>query len=193
MAFMYAPMFHPAMKFVMPARRALGFRTFFNILGPMCNPAGVKRYVIGAFSKKVAEQMAMILSNLDTEFAYTFNSHDGLDEVSTTSDANIFEIKDHMVSTAFNFSADSLGFNRVEMSELIGGGAEENAEIFRNILSDKATAAQRDIVILNATFAIQASGKVNSLLEARELAEESLYSGAAKRVFESFIQATNEV
>jgi anthranilate phosphoribosyltransferase len=193
MAFMYAPMFHPAMKYVMPARRALGFRTFFNILGPMCNPAGVKRYVIGAFSKEVAEKMAKILSNLDTEFAYTFNSHDGLDEVSTTSQAEIFELKDSVASTAITFEPESLGFDRVDMDQLMGGDAEQNAEIMTSILDDEATPAQRDIIILNATFAIQASGKVGSLIEAKELAEESLFSGKAKEVFDNFIQATNNV
>lgn len=193
MAFMYAPMFHPAMKYVMPPRRELGFRTFFNILGPMCNPAGVNRYMIGAFNKKVAEQMAMILSNLDTEFAYTFNSLDGLDEISTTSEANIFEVQDHMVSTAFTFSPDSLGFDRMQVTDLLGGDSKKNAEIFTNILNDKATPAQRDIVILNATFAIQVSGKVNSLVEAKEMAEESLYSGAAAKMASDFIEATNEV
>lgn len=193
MAFMFAPMFHPAMKYVMPARRALGFRTFFNILGPMSNPAGVKRYVIGAFSKEVAEKMAHILANLDTEFGYTFNSHDGLDEVSTTADAEIFEIKDSLISESLSFSPESLGFQRVNMNTLTGGSPEVNGEIFDSILDNKATKAQKEIILLNATFAIQASGKVETLKEAKELAIDSLASGKARTIFNHFVEATQSI
>lgn len=193
LAFMYAPMFHPAMKYVMPARRALGFRTFFNILGPMCNPAGVRRYVIGAFSKEVAEKMAHILANLETDFAYTFNSHDGLDELSLTSRADVFELQESVLSTSILFDPVSLGFEKVDMASLIGGKAEENAQIFLNILDNNATIPQRDIIVLNAAFAIQASGKVVSLAEAKILAEESLESGRARTVFNQFIEATQSV
>jgi len=193
MAFMFAPMFHPAMKYVMPARRALGFRTFFNVLGPLCNPAGVKRYVVGAFSKDVAEKMAYILANLDTEFGYTFNAHDGLDEVSTTADSEIFEIKDNLISESVLFYPESLGFQRVDMNSLVGGSPDINAEIFNNILDNKATLPQKEIALLNATFAIQASGKVETLIEAKELAIDSLESGKARTMFNSFVEATNSV
>ncbi len=191
MAFMFAPMFHPAMKYVMPARRALGFRTFFNILGPLCNPARVKRYVIGAFSKDVAEKMAHILANLDTDYGYTFNSHDGLDEVSTTSDSEIFEIKESLISESILFTPESLGFHRVDMDTLHGGLPDMNAEIFNNILDNKATQAQKEIILLNATFGIQASGKVETLIEAKELAIDSLESGKARKLFNHFVEATN--
>lgn len=193
MAFMFAPMFHPAMKYVMPARRALGFRTFFNVLGPLCNPAGVKRYVVGAFNKETAEKMAHILANLDTEFGYTFNSHDGLDEVSTTSDVEIFEIKDSLISESISFSPESIGFQRVEMNRLLGGSPDINADIFNNILNNSATQAQKEIALMNATFAIQASGKVETLLEAKELAVDSLESGNARKMFNHFVEATNSV
>lgn len=193
MAFMFAPMFHPAMKYVMPARRALGFRTFFNILGPLSNPAGVNRYVIGAFSKDVAQKMVRILAKLNTEFAYTFNSYDGLDELSTTSDAEVFEVKDSVASQAIVFSPESLGFQRVDMDDLLGGTPELNAEIFSSILNNSSTEAQKEIVVLNSTFAIQASGKVESLNEAKDLAIDSLESGKAKKLFEHFVEATNSI
>jgi anthranilate phosphoribosyltransferase len=193
LAFMYAPMFHPAMKYVMPARRALGFRTFFNILGPMCNPAGVKRYVIGAFSKDVAEKMAHILANLHTSFAYTISSQDGLDELSLTARAEVYEIKDSMVSSSILFDPESLGFERVDMVELLGGDASENAQIFENILENDATDAQRNIVLLNAAFAIQAAGKVSTLAEAKVLAEESMESGRARQMLDNYIEITNYV
>ncbi|MGN8226491.1 anthranilate phosphoribosyltransferase [Gracilimonas sp. BCB1] len=192
MAFMFAPMFHPAMKYVMPTRRELGFRTFFNILGPMVNPADVQRYVIGAFSKEVAEKMVHILANLDTDFAYTFNAHDGLDEVSLTSQSEIFELKDKVVSTSILFDPESMGFNKVEMDDLMGGGKEENADILTSIMANKATEAQQNIALLNATFAIQASGKVDKLEEAKELAVDALESGKARKMLNDFIDATND-
>lgn len=192
MAFMFAPMFHPAMKYVMPTRRELGFRTFFNILGPMVNPAGVQRYVIGAFSKEVAGKMIQILANLDTEFAYTFNAHDGLDEVSLTGKSEIFELKDKIVSESTVFEPESIGFEKVKMESLMGGGRSENAQILKNIMANKATQAQQDIVLLNATFAIQGSGKVESLTEAKELATEALKTGKARKLFNDFVDATND-
>ncbi|MBO6535915.1 MAG: anthranilate phosphoribosyltransferase [Balneolaceae bacterium] len=192
-AFMFAPMFHPAMKYVMPARRALGFRTFFNILGPMCNPAGVRRYVIGAFSKEVAEKMAHILANLETEFAYTVNSHDGLDELSLTSGADVFELKDSILSMPILFEPESLGFEKCSMADITGGDVHENAQIFENILDNNATQAQRDIVLLNAAFGIQASGKVSSLGEAIILAEESLESGKARDIFNNYVEVSRNV
>jgi len=193
MAFMYAPMFHPAMKYVMKPRREIGFRTFFNILGPMANPAGVKKYVIGAFSKRVAENMIKILSNLDTEFAYTFNAHDGLDEVSITSRTEIFELKDQLASSAVLFEPESLGFKKAPLSALMGGDKEKNAHILRNIMAEKADQPKRDIVLLNATFAIHASGKAETLDEAKEMALHSLETGKAAKVLDMFIEATNDI
>jgi anthranilate phosphoribosyltransferase len=180
------------MKYVMPTRRELGFRTFFNILGPMVNPAGVQRYVIGAFNKEVAEKMVHILANLDTDFAYTFNAHDGLDEVSLTSQSEIFELKDKVVSTSIIFDPESIGFKKVEMDALMGGGKEENARILKNIMSGEATEAQQNIALLNATFAIQASGKVDKLEEAKELAVDALESGKARKMLNDFVDATND-
>lgn len=192
MAFMFAPMFHPAMKYVMPTRRELGFRTFFNILGPMANPAGVQRYIIGAFNKEVAEKMVHILANLDTDFAYTFNAHDGLDEVSLTSQSEIFELKDKVVSSSIIFDPESIGFQKVSMDELMGGGKEKNGEILINIMANKATEAQQNIALLNAAFAIQASGKVDKFEEGKQLAEEALKSGKARKMLNDFIDATND-
>lgn len=192
-AFMYAPIFHPAMKYVMPARRALGFRTFFNILGPLCNPAGVKRYVIGAFSKEVAEKIAHILANLCTEFAYTFNSHDGLDELSLTSKAVIFELTDNVISMPILFDPESLGLSYQSMADLIGGDALQNAQIFQNILDNTSTKAQREIIVLNAAFGIHASGQVDGLMEAKKMAIESLESGKARKLYESYKEVTLNV
>lgn len=193
MVFMFAPFFHPAMKHVMPARRAMGLRTFFNILGPLLNPAGVKRQVIGAYSKDAARKIVHILTNLETDFAYTVNAHDGLDEISLSAPSEIFELNHNMVKESTTFDPRSLDFKWAELSELQGGDADHNAGIIRSILADEATDAQRDIILLNATFGIHASGKVDHLEEAKERAIESLKSGEAMKALKRFVEATNDV
>jgi len=192
LAFMFAPNFHPAMKHVMPARRSLGIRTFFNILGPLLNPAGVKRQVVGAYSQEIARKIIHILANLDTEFAYTVNAHDGLDEVSLSAQSEIFELKDRLSTESIIFDPRSLEFEWVKLEELKGGGREKNASIIRDILDDKASEARQNIVLLNATFGIHASGKVDHLSEAKELAIDSLKSGNAAKKLSEFVEATRE-
>lgn len=192
LVFMFAPNFHPAMKHVMPARRGMGIRTFFNILGPLLNPAGVKRQMIGAYNKEVAHQIAKILVNLDTEFAYTVNAHDGLDEVSLSAQSEIFELNNRMITGSVVFDPKSLDFEWAAPEDLKGGDAEHNADIIRSILNGTATDAQRNIILLNATFGIHASGKVDHLNEAKELAEESLKSGNAKKSLDRFVEVTND-
>lgn len=190
LVFMFAPHFHPAMKHVMRARRTLGIRTFFNILGPLLNPAGVKRQVIGAYNKDVARQIAYILAKLDTDFAYTVNAHDGLDEVSLSAQSEIFELNGSMVKEATTFDPRSLEFEWADLSELKGGDAEYNADIIRSIMDNEATEPQQNVVLLNAAFGIHASGKVDHLSEARKLAAESLKSGKAREALNDFVQAT---
>lgn len=192
MAFMYAPFFHPAMKHVMPARQSLGIRTFFNILGPLLNPAGVKRQMVGAYSREVARQIVHILANLDTKFAYAVNAHDGLDEVSISAQSEIYELNEQLVSESFLFDPRSLDFEWAELEDLQGGDAEYNAGIIRSIMKNEAEAPQRDIVLLNAAFGIHASGKVKHLEEARDLAVDSLESGDALKALNRFVEATND-
>lgn len=193
MAFMFAPNFHPAMKHVMPARRALKIRTFFNMLGPLLNPAGVRFQVIGAFSKKAAEQMIQILANLQTENAFTVSAHDGLDEISLASQSEIFELKSHLSGDSITFDPDSLGYTRVDPGSLLGGDAVKNAKIIRQIVDGESTEAQRNIVELNAAFAIRAANKAESLEEGRELAKESLDSGTAAQKLDLFISESQKI
>ncbi len=193
MAFMFAPNFHPAMKHVMPARKALGIRTFFNILGPLLNPADVKRQVVGAYSKDVAGTMVQILGNLDTERAYTLSAHDGLDEVSITSSTEIFELQSSITNEPALFDPRSLDFQLVAMEDLLGGDTARNAAIIRSILDHQSTDAQRDVVLINAAFGIHVSGQAKSLEEAVGMAMESVKSGAAKKKLEQFAEATQDV
>lgn len=193
MAFMYAPNFHPAMKHVMPARRALKIRTFFNILGPLVNPADVKCQMIGAFNKETARKMIQILGNLHTENAYTVNAHDGLDEISTASQSEIFELKTHLSGNSVTFDPESLGYEKSAPQDLLGGDAEKNAEILINILEGRSTQAQRDIAELNATFAIRASNVTDDLNEAKEMASKSIDSGEARKKLDQFISESKTI
>jgi anthranilate phosphoribosyltransferase len=193
MVFMFAPLFHPAMKHVMPARKALGMRTFFNILGPLLNPAGVKRQVIGAYSKEVARDMARILANLDTDYAITLHAHDGLDEVSLTTLTETFELKHSVSSDGIRFDPADLGYPRYTEEDFKGGDAQVNASIIRAILSGESTQAQHDIVEINAAFGIYSSGKADTLAQARELASHSIRSGAAAASLTSFAVCTTEL
>lgn len=193
MAFMFAPNFHPAMKYVMPARRALKMRTFFNMLGPLLNPAGVKNQVVGAFSREAAGKMIQILANLETDSAFTLSAHDGLDEVSLSSQTEIFELKSNLSRGSTTFDPTSLGYSKVEFDELLGGDAEMNAGILRNIMNGKATVAQRNIVELNAAFAIHSTGKADSLEDAALQASESINSGRAKKKLNLFIETSKKL
>lgn len=193
MAFMFAPNFHPAMKHVMPARRALKIRTFFNMLGPLLNPADVKNQVIGAFSKEAASMMAHILANLSTDRAYTLNAHDGLDELTLTGQSEIFELKTHMTNGSITFDPESLGYKKVKPEALLGGNAKENAEIIKDIMKGEATEAQQNIVTLNAAFAIHAAGAAQSIDEANNKAIRSVESGEANRKLDEFIVESQKI
>lgn len=193
MAFMFAPIFHPALKYVMPARRALKIRTFFNMLGPLLNPADVKNQVIGAFSREAAGQMIHILANLDTESAFTLSAHDGLDEISLTCQTDIFELQSHMSRGAITFDPKSLGYGWVASEELLGGDAAVNAGIIQNIMKGKSTVAQKNIVELNAAFAIRAAHMADSLEEARVKAIKSIESGEAGKKLDLFVKESQKV
>lgn len=193
MAFMFAPNFHPALKYVMPPRRALKIRTFFNMLGPLLNPANVRYQVVGAYSRDAAANMIQILSNLNTENAYTVHAHDGLDEISTTGQSEIFELKSGISSTSVTFDPRSLNYDWSKPDSLLGGDAALNAEILRNIISNQSTKEQRDIVELNAAFAIHAANGASSLEEAKDKAAKSIDGGEAKKKLEIFIRESKKV
>lgn len=193
MAFMFAPNFHPAMRHVMPARKALKIRTFFNMLGPLLNPAGVEHQVVGAFSREAAGLMVQILANLGSKSAFTLSAHDGLDEVSLSSQTEIYELQSHLSGTSTTFDPQSLGYSKVEFRELLGGDADFNAEIIKNIVDGEATPAQRNIAELNAAFAIHVAGAADSLKDAVSMAAESIESGQAKEKLKQFIDTSQKI
>ncbi|MEX0945418.1 MAG: anthranilate phosphoribosyltransferase [Balneolaceae bacterium] len=193
MAFMFAPNFHPALKHVMPARRALKIRTLFNMLGPLLNPAAVKHQLVGTFSMEAAQKMIRIFDHLDVENAITVYAQDGLDEVSLTSKSNIFESKSGKSNNAYSFDPTSLGYEMVHINEIMGGDAKQNAEIIRAIVENRSTKAQRDVVELNAAFAIYSTGSVDSLKQAKDQAKMSIDSGEAKKKLDQFIKESQKV
>jgi anthranilate phosphoribosyltransferase len=188
--FMFAPGFHPAMRHVMPVRRALGIRTLFNIMGPMCNPAEVSRQFIGAFDKEVARMMATILARLGTEHVVTVHAADGLDEISLAGPTTIFEAKAGMDEPEeHTIDPTELGFTSVSGQQLKGGSAEENATILKQILEGNH-GPRRDVVLLNAAYAIWVSGRHDNLESSLDAARQSIDSGAAREKLEALIKAT---
>jgi len=193
MGFMIAPNFHPSMKHVMPARQILGIRSFFNTMGPLLNPAGVRRQVVGAFDNRTARQIAEILSNLDSERVYSVHSRDGLDELSLTAPTFVHEIEDNEYVGKQEFNAASLGFSPVSLQELQGGDRFYNADLIRSVFEGKGESAHRNIILLNATFGIHVSGKADTLEQAKQMAEDSIDSGAALKKLKRMSEATNDI
>jgi len=175
--FCYAPLLHKAMKFVMLARREIRIRTVFNILGPLTNPAHALAQVIGVYDGKLTEVMAWVLKELGAVRAFVVHGEDGLDEISTTSESRISELRHNQVQT-YTVRPEDFGLTRTRMAELQGGSAADNAEIIRHILKGER-GPKRDIVVLNAGAAIAAGGKAEDIGAGVALAQRSIDSGAA--------------
>ena len=194
-AFLFAPQFHPALRHVGPVRRALGVRTFFNILGPLCNPARVKRQLVGAFSDPVAKMMAQILMRLGSEHVVVVYAHDGLDELSTTSPTTIYQTGSHAYDGGLleqEVVPERFGLARVSAAALQGGTPEENAEIVRGVLGGQG-GPQADIVLLNAAYALLAAGEYGDLDACLDAARESVASGAALQKLDTLVEVSNEL
>lgn len=191
MAFMFAPHFHPAMKHVAPTRRKLGVRTFFNILGPLCNPARVRRQLIGAFDQSTAEMIAGILGTLESDHIISVHSDDGMDELSLSASSSLYEYRrDTGGSTRRTVKPEDHRLSLAERSRLAGGDAAENARLILAIL-DGEQSARREVVLLNAAYALDTSGKFVDIDACFAAAEESIDSGAAKRVLARLVHASN--
>jgi anthranilate phosphoribosyltransferase len=183
--FLWAPMHHPALKHWAPIRGELGIRTIFNLLGPICNPAGVKRQVVGVFSWHWVEPIAHVLNNLGCEHVWVVHGHDGLDELTTTGATDVAEVKGGKVEV-FEVTPADAGLSPAKLSDLKGGDEEANAQAIREVLAGKKTPL-RDIAVLNAAAAIIVAGKAADLLEGASLAARSIDSGAAQRALDKLI------
>jgi len=181
--FLFAPLLHPAMKYAIGPRREMGIRTIFNILGPLTNPAGTKRQLLGVYSKELTTPIANVLANLDSIHCMVVHGEDGLDEITTTGKTFVSELKGGKVKE-YTISPEDFGIKKNSMEELKGGTPGINAKIAADILSGKDE-GKRNITILNSGAAIYVSGKADSLTEGIEKAKESIDSGEALKRLEA--------
>ncbi|MCX7299489.1 MAG: anthranilate phosphoribosyltransferase [Rhodobacterales bacterium] len=186
--FMMAPMHHPATKHVMPTRAELGTRTIFNILGPLTNPAGVKRQLTGAFSRMLIRPMAETLGELGSDRAWLVHGSDGTDELSIAGVSWIAALEDGVV-TEFEVRPEDAGLPVHSFSAILGGTPVENGVAFRALL-DGVPGAYRDAVLLNAAAALLVAGKVSSLPDGAAMARQSIDNGAARRAVETLARVT---
>ena len=187
--FLFAPALHGAMKYAIGPRRELGVRTIFNALGPLTNPAGARRQVIGVYSAALTETLAGVLATLGAERAYVVHGADGLDEMTLTGPTKVSELKDGSVST-YRVSPGEVGLGQARADALKGGDADSNAAITLSVLKG-AEGPARDIVLLNAAAAIVAGGKASDLREGVQVAAEAIDSGRAMAKLEALIEASN--
>ena len=188
--FMFAPMFHPAMKYVQPIRKALGFRTVFNILGPLANPANVQRQVMGVADENLMEIVAHALKLLGSKYAMVVHSS-GLDEISTAAVTKIIELKNGKI-TRWELNPKDFGFACADVNQLKVSDAKSSAKVLREITGGKEKGPRKDIVILNAAAAIIAGDLADNFESAIKMAQESISSGKAMESLEKLIELSNK-
>jgi anthranilate phosphoribosyltransferase len=188
--FMFAPAFHPAMKYAAETRREIGIRTVFNILGPLTNPACANAQLLGVYDSKLVVPMAHALGKLGCEEAMVVHGVDGLDEISTVGKTVIAHLKQGAV-TRLEFVPSNFGVKQAAIADLQSSTAEESAEIIFKILSGRATDAKRDIVLVNSAAGIIVGGQADNFAESLELAQKSITSGAAIGKLRELVEASN--
>jgi anthranilate phosphoribosyltransferase len=189
--FMYAPLLHTAMKHVMPARREIGVRTVFNLLGPLTNPAGANAQVIGVASAGLTEPLARVLAELGTIRAFVVHGADGLDEISNTGESQISEVHEGVVRSS-RVRPEDFGLPRATIRDLRGGDRGENAQIIRLVLGGEP-GPRRDIVLMNAAAALVAGGKARDLKEGVGMASQSIDSGAAASKLAALVERSQSL
>src|SRR6516165_9642433 len=187
--FMFAPAHHPAMKHVGPTRVELGTRTIFNLLGPLSNPAGVKRQMVGVFSRQWVEPLAHVLKNLGSERAYVVHGSDGLDEITTSGPTTVASLENGTVR-AFEISPEDVGLPKTDPKRLLGGEAKENAQALVDVLKGKQ-GAFRDVAVLNAAAALVVAARAKDLKQALALAQTSIDSGEAASRLQQLVAISN--
>ncbi|MGH9681010.1 MAG: anthranilate phosphoribosyltransferase [Candidatus Acidiferrales bacterium] len=185
--FLFAPAMHTAMRHAMPARRRLG-RTAFNLLGPLTNPAGARAQVVGVYSDKVVEKVALVLSELGVELAFVVHGAGGLDEISLAGETSVGEVRGDTVRL-YEITPEEFGLERAPVEAISGGDAPQNAALIRAVLSGER-GPRRDIVVANAAAAIVASGRAADFLEGARLAADSIDSGKAREKLEALTAFT---
>lgn len=189
--FLFAPLFHPAMKYAIGPRREMGIRTIFNILGPITNPAGARRQIVGVFAAKLTGTLGTVLGNLGAEDAMVVHGEDGLDEITITDGTRVSRFANGRVENLI-FSPEDFGLNRGKREDLVGGDNQENANITRQILSGEK-GAKRDIVLINAAAGFMVTGRASDAKAAVAMAREAIDSGNALKKLEEIIKVSNSL
>jgi anthranilate phosphoribosyltransferase len=189
--FLFAQKYHAAMKYVGPIRKELGFRTVFNILGPLTNPASPEYFLLGVYDEYLVEPVAKVLAKLGVKRAFVVYGQDRLDEISASAPTTICELKDGYYRTDV-IRPEDFGLTRGKKEELVGGTPAENADITRGILSGIIKGTKRNAVLLNAGAALYIGGKADSMADGVKLAGELIDNGAAMAKLEAYVKASNE-
>ncbi|MDO4175258.1 MAG: anthranilate phosphoribosyltransferase [Eubacteriales bacterium] len=188
--FLFAQKYHTSMKYVGAIRKELGFRTVFNILGPITNPANPCYQLLGVYDEYLLEPMAHVLHNLGVKSGMVVYGRDRMDEVSISAPTAVCEFQNGEYKT-YTIQPEDFGFTRAQKSDIIGGSAEENAQITRNILNGTEQGAKRNVVLMNAGCALYISGKAASIADGIQLAAETIDSGKAMATLNAYIAASN--
>ena len=188
--FLYAPLFHSAMKYAVVPRREIGIRTIFNILGPLSNPAGATSQVLGIYDSNLTEVLAKVLKNLGLARAFVAAGMDKLDEITITERTKITELVKGRLKTYY-ISPEKFGMKRATLDDIKGGSAKENAETIRSILKGERS-SRRDVVLLNSSAALIAAFRTKDFRSGIKLAEESIDSGRAREKLEQLIRFSNQ-
>ena len=189
-AFLYAPTFHPAMKYAGKPRRELGFRTVFNVLGPLTNPLAAERQLMGVYERSLTQKLAEVLLRLKTRRAMVVHGLDGLDEISTTAPSQVSEVVDGKI-LSYLIDPAEYGLPNASLDDISGGTPEQNADIVLGILQGKR-GARRDLVLLNAAAALVVADKAENIREGMILAARSIDSGAAQAKLERMRELTRQ-
>jgi anthranilate phosphoribosyltransferase len=188
--FLFSPLFHPAMKKIAQVRKALGFRTLFNIIGPLLNPAGVRKQLIGVPSQAMMDILSSVIKLLGNRRIILVNSMDGLDEVSVCADTHIADVNGIFIKK-YTISPEDFGINRYNLDVLKGRDVEGNSRIMMDVLNNKSS-AYRDATLVNASVALLTADRVKDLKEGYKIAELSLATGKAKQKFELLKRLSND-
>ncbi len=188
--FLYAPIFHGAMKYAAGPRREIGIRSIFNLLGPVTNPAGASVQVLGVYELSLTDKMAHVLKRLGTKEAFVVCGEGTFDEISICGPTRVSHLKDDSVHT-FQMTPEAYGFKRAALEEIVGGDAKENARIIRNIL-DGEKGPKREMVLLNASAAFMAAGLCDNFRDGIEIAMDSIDSGKACKKLDKMIEFTRQ-
>lgn len=189
--FLFAPRHHPAMRHVAEVRKKLGVRTIFNLLGPLTNPANVKRHLIGVYDLEWLGPMAEVLKSLGSEAAWLTHGHDGMDEITTTTPTDVVELRSGMIQH-FTLGPEQVGLMSVLIEELKGGDPTHNAARLKKLLQGQK-GPYRDIVLFNASAALVVAGKAPDLRQGIKLAETAIDNGTAQHTLNDLIRLTNEM